>query len=47
MQNFFSNLKPGGGDGAPSDGTPWYMKYAAKAAGIGGGLGTFFSIVFD
>ena len=40
MQNFFSNLAPssGGGDGADSGG-PWYMKYAGKAAGIGGGLG--------
>jgi len=43
MQNFFSNLAPssGGGDGADSGG-PWYMKYAGKAAGIGGGLVAIF-----
>ncbi len=42
MQNFFSNLTPGGGgDGGGGGGSdvPWYMKYAAKAAGIGGGIG--------
>ena len=41
MQNFFSNLTPGGGGdgGGPQDGLPFWMKYAGKAAGIisGGG----------
>ena len=41
MQNFFSNVMPGGGSGggAEQGGAPWYMKYAAKGAGIGGGVG--------
>ena len=43
MQNFFSNLAPSsGGDEGANSGGPWYMKYAGKAAGIGGGLGKFF-----
>ena len=45
MQSFFSNLAPnmGGGDGqggANSD-VPWWMRYAGKGAGIGGGVGKF------
>mgnify|MGYP007048661001 CR=1 FL=1 len=39
MQNFFSNLAPSGGEEGANSGAPWYMKYAGKAAGIGGGLG--------
>jgi len=43
MQNFFSNLKPSsGGDEGADSGAPWYMKYAGKAAGIGGGLVAIF-----
>jgi len=38
MQNFFSNLAPSGGEEGANSGAPWYMKYAGKAAGIGGGL---------
>ena len=41
MQNFFSNLAPSGGEEGANSGAPWYMKYAGKAAGIGGGLGKF------
>lgn len=47
MQNFFSNLTPGGGgdDGAAQSGVPWWMRYAAKGAGIGGGLvAAFFGV---
>ena len=38
MQNFFSNLTPGGG-GEEEGGLPWYLKWAGKGAGIisGGG----------
>lgn len=44
MQNFFSNLTPGGG-GGEADSQPWYMKYATKGAGIGGGaLACFFGV---
>jgi len=45
MQNFFSNLTPGGGgDGSgPQDGLPFWMKWAGKAAGIiSGGAAVFF-----
>lgn len=43
MQNFFSNLAPSsGGDEGANSGAPWYMKYAGKAAGIGGGLVAIF-----
>jgi len=43
MQNFFSNLAPSsGGDEGANSGGPWYMKYAGKAAGIGGGLVAIF-----
>ena len=41
MQNFFSNLGPSGGgaEGGPQSDLPWWMRYAGKGAGIGGGLG--------
>jgi len=42
MQNFFSNLAPSGGEEGANSGAPWYMKYAGKAAGIGGGLAAVF-----
>ena len=42
MQNFFSNLAPSGGEEGPNSGAPWWMKYAGKAAGIGGGLGKYY-----
>jgi len=43
MQNFFSNLTPGGGDGGgPQDGLPFWMKYAGKAAGILSGVAAVF-----
>jgi len=40
MQNFMSNMMPGGGqNGAqPDDGVPWWMKYAGKVAGIVAGI---------
>lgn len=42
MQNFFSNMAPsGGGEGGPQSDQPWWMKYAGKGAGIGGGLGKY------
>ena len=42
MQNFFSNLTPGGGgDGGADSGMPWYMKGAGKGAGIVSGGGKF------
>ena len=42
MQNFFSNLTPGGGgDGGADSGMPWYMKWAGKGAGIVSGGGKF------
>ena len=41
MQNFFSNMAPGGGGegGGPQSDVPWWMRYAGKGAGIGGGVG--------
>ena len=45
MQNFFSNLAPSGGEEGANSGAPWYMKYAGKAAGIGGGLGKYIMFV--
>lgn len=46
MQNFFSNLAPSGGGDAgaagPNSDVPWWMKYAAKGAGIGGGVVAIF-----
>lgn len=39
MQNFMSNVMPGGGEAQPDDGVPWWMKYAGKAAGIVSGIG--------
>ena len=40
MQNFMSNMMPGGGQqGGVDDGVPWWMKYAGKAAGVVGGVG--------
>ena len=42
MQNFFSNLGPsggGGGEAGPQSDLPWWMRYAGKGAGIGGGCG--------
>jgi len=42
MQNFFSNLTPGGG-GEDEGGLPWYLKWAGKGAGIiSGGAAVFF-----
>lgn len=40
MQNFFSNMAPGGGGegGGPQSDVPWWMRYAGKGAGIGGGV---------
>ena len=51
MQNFMSNIMPGGGGGGdgqaaqPDDGIPWYMKYAGKAAGICSGVGETSSLL--
>jgi len=44
MQNFFSNLGPSGGgaEGGPQSDLPWWMRYAGKGAGIGGGLVAIF-----
>ncbi len=41
MQNFVSNLMPNkdSGGGGAGDGVPWYMKYAAKVAGVVAGGG--------
>ena len=47
MQNFFSNLAPSGGEEGANSGAPWYMKYAGKAAGIGGGLGKVIALNFQ
>ena len=46
MQNFFSNLTPGGG-GEDEGGLPWYLKWAGKGAGIisgGGRIDLFINI---
>jgi len=45
MQNFFSNLGPsggGGGEAGPQSDLPWWMRYAGKGAGIGGGCVAIF-----
>ena len=51
MQNFFTKLdSPSGGPGGvsappsqsnPDDSAPWWLRYAAKAAGVIGGVGEY------
>jgi hypothetical protein len=48
MQNFFTKLDSPTGSGgvsappttsSPDDSAPWYLRYAAKGAGVFGGIG--------
>jgi len=43
MQNFISNLvAPPAQTGGPADDVPWWMRYAGKGTGIGGGIAAIF-----